>query len=267
MVPGRRRRESRGARRSIFAELRAALRDPFYRHECRQAVQWKAWVGLAAAMALAFVPIVSCLAQLGLMLLPGALVAEGLLYEMDGNTLQGLMLTPVDRRRVLWAKFAARLRPLVWVAAAMPVLGAVVGTLVAGPDPEVLGVGLFAGLGIGILAGVLWLGQCMTGGAYGIVAVLLARERVKSYLLVLLYTFAQYVAEQIAMLVVMGAVIFGGVILFEGGDPDPFLPIVLLIGIGVLVLAARVLLVNILLPTWIMRYAARNMDRFLLRGG
>ena len=242
-----------GRRRGIFAEIRATRRDPLYRHECRQAAQWKAWAGLAASVALFFV--ISCLGLLALMILPGVLVTEGLLYEMDGNTLQGLMLTPVERNRVLWAKLAARLRPMVWVTVVLPVAGAGIGF-----TQEFLAIGL----GIGVLAALLWMGQCLTSGAFGVLAALQARQRVTSYLLVLLYTFVQYVAEWIVMLLVMAAVVLGGRLFFKSSEAD--LLLIIGLGIGVLVLAARVLLVNILLPTWILRYAARNMDRMLLHG-
>ncbi|MHC4914219.1 MAG: hypothetical protein ACYTGB_01905, partial [Planctomycetota bacterium] len=106
----------------MLREVRGALKDPLYRNECRQRA------GFAAALLglVAIVPVVLLTGGVGMLCclplpavlsfptvaFPGMLVAESVLREFEGGTIEGLLLTPVDRARVMWCKFAARLKPM-----------------------------------------------------------------------------------------------------------------------------------------------------------
>jgi ABC-type transport system involved in cytochrome c biogenesis permease component len=282
---------------SLIAEVRAARRDPFYRTEMRQPTN-VAMVLVAAGSAALFSVLLSpfgifcCFVMLPVvigfpaMVFPGILAAEGLFHEFDNGTVEQLLLTPADRGRILWAKFAARLRPMFYIAmVAAIVFGFVLLLFVSGAGIDVPGLiegsadlegwrvavflplGLLIGLVVGALVGLLVLGQSATGGALATYSVLSARKRSASYFLLMATAGGICLVESVAGGIIMG---FGGVfmaLMAEAGRDVESVVAVIAVFLGVCAtLVLRMVLVNWLIPVWVMRHCARTMDSALLRG-
>jgi len=256
----------------VIDKVRAALRDPFYRNECRQARFWRmlaTWGLMAAGLAplVLICAVCCCTLPAGaitlLFLLPALLGAESILSEQDRGTLEGLLLTPADRRRVVWAKALAWLRPLLWVALSLPVLALVPMMWMAARKQPDWPVVFPAALALSVLV----IGQSFTGGAVGLVSALLGRTRMRSYLYSVLILGGISVVEftvfaAAAWVIWMTAASSGGL---AGARLEDAAVTAVLVGIGAVVFAARLMLVNMLLPAWILDYAARRMDELLLK--
>lgn len=270
--------------------LRAPLRDPFYRVECRQTRFWKT-VGL---WALALVPLVLggalcavpfmflCCAMFGplvaaalipLLCLPAFLGAESVLLERDRATLEGLLLTTVRRDRIVLAKLLASQRHLV-----------VLGLLLAGPaaavtvslamlawDHRPLAIWLGSVAVLVVALGVA--GQSVACGSLGLLAALMGRTRGLSYL----YAAGLTLAAGLVQSAVLGAAGYWGFIsvmmMREGFNPvrtaQPPVPdealAAVLGAVALAIFAVLFGLFNVLLPWLVVRQAARRMDGLLLK--
>jgi len=244
------------------------LRDPFYRHECRQAKLWRAGSGgvLLLLVFLGLVLFCGQLAVLAVLCIPTFAAAEGLLYEFDAGTLEGLLLTPADRTRLLVAKLLARLRGLFLLGALCPVVfAATAGVTYYFVERDTRGAGLAADVARvsaaafawGVPAGLLVIGQSFTCGAVGLWSAIQGRGRTSAYLHASLYVVGLAVGEVVVAAVVASFSI--GVMRI--GDAD------LAAGLTLLCLAflLRLTLVNWVLPRWLIGRAARRMDELLLR--
>ncbi len=266
MAPGRRRRP-RGARRGLFAEIRATLRDPFYRHEVKRARRHNR-VGLLLGVLMVLLSHVCCLGWVTIVAIPGVLVAEGLLYEFDRNTLDSLLLTSTARRRILWAKLLARLRPMLWVCLLCPLITALwvwLRIYSGGMTEDPIAAAGWAA-GAGLVAGIFLLGQSFTSGAFGVLFVLQSRTRLTTYLLLLAAALAASVVVGVVgvvVMVVLGFTMMTAALGQEGPSGGAIAALVLLV---IALAGGWIALVNVFLPMRIMAYSARRMDHLLLRG-
>jgi hypothetical protein len=203
---------------------------------------------------------------------PGMLVAESLLREIESGTMESMLLTPADRGKLLWCKFAVRLRPMliisVLLAAAGPVVGGLWGGLLGGGDAGRARDGAIAGMliggGCGAVAGAMLLGQSAAGGALAFHAVLVGRRRIPSYLWLIFYSGIIAVADGAIIIVGgLGAGLLAAVAAHAGGDAEGL--IVFLI-VSCVVFGLRTYLVGMKIPAWLVRRAAASFDRALLRG-
>jgi ABC-type Na+ efflux pump permease subunit len=254
--------------------LRRALRDPFYRCERRQ-TRSSIWLRLAAALA----GLVLCCVTLiwGIFLGAAMMGAETILGELDAQTMENLLLTPADRRRIILAKFLACLYTALLPIVVLMALCAAGGALLFGYYPsdcaEALAklttlpfesrhcawrLGVLLGLASGALAGVLILAHMATCTALGIRLALSTRSRAKCYLLIGALILGGGLVERIALTFVP-FLFFAG---FPGVNrPDPVLIWSAILGAA----AVRLGLLNVLLPIWLLRSSARRMDELLLR--
>ncbi len=259
-----------------YAIIAATLRDPLYRIERRQQGWLRTPFSIAIGLALLIPGAYCCLIGIVIYAILAALGGEGLLSELDRGTLEGVLVTPLGRSRLLWAKLLARMRGLVIFAMLLPVLGAatglVLGFTAGGGEDTVLPP--LIGLGLGLLLGVLLLPLCLSCGAVGLVAALMGRTRMKSLLFSYLFAAPFYIAD--SMLIV--ALYVGWAILlvfsFEphGGETviSPSLSLWLMIGMAALsvsALAVRAHLYIGVIPRWLLGWTARNMDARLLADG
>jgi ABC-type Na+ efflux pump permease subunit len=188
--------------------------------------------------------------------LPGLWAAESILQERERGTLESLLLTPVDRQRVIWAKLLARIRPLAAMAACCPVVGLVFGLvwgrdLLPGEwyDAKALFVAGAGGLAAGLLVGAEVLGFGFTAGALGIAAALRGRGRVAVLVRALFYAAAMLLVDA----VMLAGVLFPGVIL-------------VLVPTSCLLLICKLLFFNWRLGTGLIDRSADLMDPLLLAG-
>lgn len=252
----------------IVASIRSALRDPLYVHECRQARLRR---GGASGLwpLLAALPVACCCLGGGaIYAMAGLWTAESVLGELDRGTLEGLLLTPLDRKRILWAKLLARLRPFVWVGCLLPAVllpaGLVVGALIPQHDLAVLWGGLI-GLGAGALLGAMIIGQSLTCSALGLLAAAHGRARFQSYLLALAMTYGLGMIDSVlATALYIPAFVAGP---WFGKLGGPLLAVVIAVG-ALLFLAAvagRIFLVNFYIPARIVSHTAARFDEMLLK--
>jgi hypothetical protein len=169
--------------------VRSVLRDPLHRNERLQAP-----LRSSRALLMVLAPLLGVVAAVLGLVLPALWTAESIIREREGMTLESLLLTPVDRQRVIWAKVLARLRPLRLLAYCCPVVGAILGGAYASDSAagnlfimEKIAVTACIGAVIGSLAGVELLAFGFTAGAAGILAALKPGGRIVVMLRALLY--------------------------------------------------------------------------------
>ena len=256
----------------VIDKVRAALKDPFYRSECRQARFWRllaAWGLMVAGLSPLVLVCAVCCCTLPagaitlLFLLPALLGAESVLSERDRDTLDGLLLTPADRRRVVWAKALAWLRPLFWLALAIPVAALVPMIWMAAVGRDDWLMVLPAALALSVLV----IGQSFTGVAVGLLSALLGSTRARSYLYSVLILGGISAVEFTVFAAAAYALWMAGMASreFAGAQLEEAAVIAVLVGVGAAAFAARVILINMLLPAWLLDYAARRMDELLLK--
>lgn len=251
-------------RRPVLDRIRAALRDPLYRCERRQGTGGQAVFWLIIGAACLFMPYLWPV----LPAIPAFVAAEGVLYESSGGNWTPLILSPVDRGRLLWCKLLARLRPLLWGTLALPFLGAAAGALalflVDDFRPEDWGgrdvlLGAVIGAGCGLGAAVFLIGECFTAGAFGIYFALRSGSRSAAY--------AESIVTMLALHAVEVGVFFAlwfPVSVVLHGVAEGEARVAATVVFVVVVAAVRLALVNVLLPWGLLEHSACQMDRWLL---
>jgi hypothetical protein len=174
---------------SPIQTVRSVRGDPLYRAEALQAP-----IPVPPALAVLLAPLVGAAAVLLAAVLPALWAAESILREREGGTLESLLLTPVDRQRIMWAKLLARLRPLWLMTLCCPVTGAILGAVHAadcfGGGPGLAGHVMFegcTGLVLGSLLGVELLAFGFTAGTAGLLAAVKPGGRITVMLRALFY--------------------------------------------------------------------------------
>jgi hypothetical protein len=114
---------------------------------------------------------------------------------------------------------------------------------------------------------VLVIGQSFTGASVGLVSALLGRTRARSYLYAVLILGGTSAVEFTIFAAAAYALWMAGIVSreFAGAELEGAAVIAVLVGVGAAAFAARVILVNMLLPAWLLDYAARRMDELLLK--
>ena len=164
--------------------VRSVLRDPLYRAERLQT--WTTSTSALAGLALLVVLVIPILG----LVLPALWAAESILRERGGGTMESLLLTPVDRQRVIWAKLLARLRPLAILGPCCPAVGAAFGTIICVALEVPAALGACVGTVLGLVAGLELLAFGFTAGTAGILAAMESRGRITVMLRALLYETA-----------------------------------------------------------------------------
>ncbi len=222
-------------------------------------------IALVLALLLAVMSFFCCLGWIMILVLPGVLVAEGYFSEMDRGTLESLLLTPVRRDRIVWAKVLVRMRPMLFTGLFCLPLGVLYAWLRFSllEDGPSLGWVLLGGTAGGVLAGLLIVGHSFTSGAFGLLFALMTHKRIYCYMLMTAVAFAMCIVVQVVTMIVG----LGFVMLAIGTNmgEHSLWSMVLLGMLGMGLLSAWVLLVNLFLPVSLLRYASRNFDRLLLR--
>jgi len=289
MRPETRRGEPRD--KGLLAEIRDARGSPFYRKELRQPtnvsmVLVASGIAFLVFLLVVLVSLMCCFTMpfavsFPAMVFPGVLVAEGMLYEFEHGTIESLLLTTAARNEIVFAKFGARLRPMVYVAIAVAVITALAGLFIGGsisvnefehtPAENVLwaAVGFGAGAAGGIVAGLLVLGQAATGGAFAIYTVITSRSRTSSYSLLMLIGAGISLAESVLFGALLG---LGGVIMVavaaesDMGEEGAMVTGIILAAVSLLAFAARTVILNWFVPLWVLRHCARRLDSIVLGG-
>ncbi|HOX07476.1 MAG TPA: hypothetical protein PK280_13820 [Planctomycetota bacterium] len=258
--------------RSPVTAIGIALRDPLYRYELRQQNWWRTPVGILAGLVLLLPGVYCCLIGIIIYTIPAVLAADGLLSERDRGTLEDMLITPMGRLRWLWAKLLARLRGLLMVFLALPLIGALAGLIIgifASPEDTVLPP--LIGLGIGLAMTVYLTPSLVSAGAIGLAAALYGRTRGKSMLFAYLFAGLLYIADQ--MLFGAACMCWAFAIIMsmdhpvgEGLIPATFVPwlFIVLGTLTLLVLFLRAVLYLGTIPGWLLRWAAQNLDEKLL---
>jgi ABC-type Na+ efflux pump permease subunit len=260
-----------GLRGPLVGRLRTTLRDPFYRAEVRRGrgagERW--WpAGILLAMVIPY-------AWFAIPAIPALLVAESAFGERRAGTWEMLLLTPIDRSRLVWAKLLARLRPLLRATLIVPLLLAAAGAWTVYLLESVYAIEEFrpwrwGGLEVllGALAGglcglaivFLMAGECLTSGAFGLYFAARGRSRQVAYSLSVLAMLALHSLE----VCVLGAIWAPLAPWVHGAAPTYWL----VAGVATfwgLALLARTGLVNLLLPYGLMAHAANQLDYWVLR--
>lgn len=95
--------------------------------------------------------------------LPAVWTAESILGEYDRHTVESLLLTPVERERIIWAKILARLRFSFWLALACGPAGLVVAVCLGWGESVLLWT--MAGAGLGLLGPLAVMSRTDVDGA------------------------------------------------------------------------------------------------------
>ena len=261
-------------RRSVRGGLRAMLAGPFYRAERRQAGKWHllSSVAIGAVCLLApyvgyfllwdqleFVVVLSFWVVLPA--LPAFLTAEGVLAARERGTLEAFLLTPFGRTELLWGVLLARVRPVVWLAIACPAIGGVAGALTAALAPdymfEVKGyVAGPAGVAVGLVVGLFLVGEALLSGAAGIYFSLRTGSRILSRVLSVV-SLLLFHGFEVLVVTAFWWLLSAPLWALGAGDLGPVVVLVLL--------AARVVLVNAALPRGLVVHSACHFDRWMLR--
>ena len=264
---------------SLFTRLRSVLRSPLYRAECRQfgrhwtlAMFLIAVGGLCAPMAGLLLQSEDLAAGLALLwaplpLIPGVLVAESILGERSSGTLEAALLTPVARDRLLWAKVLARARALLWAALLCPAIGLLYGLLlwlVERRDADEMPVALIVGALAGLATGAFLVGETFTTGAVATYFAVRLRRRPFIYLACATATLCLHGIEFAILAMVWGTLAMADRMLSTVGIPELATQATAL-GLFVLVILARVALVNLVLPDALLAHAGCQFDRRQLR--
>jgi hypothetical protein len=260
----------------VISRLGAALRDPFYRCERLQARTFHPLLWLLVAVPVLVIPHLWAA-------LPAVAViaaAEGVIQEAGRDTWAALLLTPVDRGRILWCKLLGRLRPVLRIAAVIPVCCAAIGGCLAllvpdalqlikesSPAAERLGpwawgvLGAAAGLAAGAVLTLLIWGECFTAGALGLYFALRWPRRVAALVL----TGTALATLHTAEILLVSAAWLAVATAFHGAMRDATTGAAVTIAFWTVVLAARTAAVNVLLPYGLLAHCACHLDRWLLR--
>jgi hypothetical protein len=208
----------------VFKQIARTLRDPFYRMELRQigaAREVGAVVTIIVCFVLPFV-VLPPLSLFALTMIQALLTAGAFSREWRAGTLEGILLTPMERGRIIWSKFAGTLRPC--ALAAVIVAGTILtltGTLVllgAASDPAIL-TSLVQVLGWSLGAGIVIMAQGLLGAAVGTVAALESRGRATIYGRVALLAFVFVLAELFTLMLTGLTVSLLASILIQAGGP------------------------------------------------
>ncbi len=273
--------------KGLIAEIRDAKRSPFYRKELRQPTNVSmVLVGLGMAfLAFLVVLIVSLMCCFTMpfavsfpaMVFPGVLVAEGMLYEFERGTMESLLLTTAGRKEILFAKFAARLRPIVFIAVVVAAATAI-GGLALGASASFgeynhtatenllwAACGLGCGALAGAIIGLMLVAQAATGGAFAIYTVISTRSRTASYSLLMLISAGISLVESI----LFGALLaVGGVIVMtaasERDEEGAIIAAIILGAVTLAIFAIRTVFLSWFVPLWVVRHCARRLDSILL---
>lgn len=221
------------------------MRDPLYR--CESAQQARRGVpGWVFVLLLAVVPWAA-----------GLVLSDAVTRSIDDGSLEGVLLTPVDRRRLVWAKLLGGLRQMLLTLLILPGLGLLADAimLISGwPLTEFL----LPFSVWGLLAGPLLAGQYLTSGAIGVYVGLRWPGWFRTSALGIL-------AVGILIHIEVAAAYALVVVLYLVRLPLTHeFPLVEFICIYPLL---RIVVVNLLLPWWLMNSAALRLDDWLAGKG
>jgi hypothetical protein len=244
-----------------LSRVRATLKDPVYRHEVRQAQSNR----LAYELILTALLCLTGVGILAVLILAPIWISEAVFQERENWTLDGLLLTTVERERLLWAKLLARLRPLLLVVAGSVVMGGALG-IVLGWKHWPGGWCVFGSIW-GLILGTDLLGAGIARGAYGLTAAVRTRSRLRVtaravWSPVFLLAFESLTV--VLLLVMVWASGCAQVIAREDGRAA--LVVAVAMAVTALLVVAKVLVLDLHVAAGAIEKLAAYMDEYLIEG-
>ncbi len=242
---------------SPLARVRATLKDPLYRHEVKQAQAGRLGYELTITTLL-------CLSGVGIpavLILAPIWISEAVFQERQGETLDGLLLTTVDRERLLWAKLLSRVRPLMFVMTGSGAIGSVVAVLICRRHSP-LNWSAVGALG-GLVLGASLVGGGIARGAYGLAAAVRTRSRLRVTARAVWSPFFLVLFEVLVLVLLVSIFWAGG---YAEEDSKVIVVAVVATLLAGLLVAAKVIVLNLHIAATAIEKLASTMDELLIDG-
>jgi len=246
---------------SPISRVRATLRDAVYRHEAKQAQSNRLGYELLFTALL-------CLSGIGILavlILAPIWISEAVFQERENSTLDGLLLTTVDRERLLWAKLLGRLRPLLLMMIGSGVMGGVLGAVLGWKHSPIN----WCVLGVvwGLVLGANLLGGGVARGAYGLIAAVRTRSRLRVTARAVWSPFFLLVFQFLAVVLLLSMACASGYAeVMAHEDKSAILVLVGAVLVTALLVAAKVLVLDLHIAATAIEELAVSMDEFLIEG-